>query len=71
MLDKMDRIYHGCMTKNADRTNRLIGPGEKCLVPTARPFWKYIEDIPAVGVKTRKQYKNQPTASNRTFGTYF
>ena len=41
----MDRIYHGCMTKNAGSTNRLIGPEKKCLVPTARPFWKYIEDI--------------------------
>ena len=29
MFYKMDRIYHGCMTKNADGTNRLIGPDEK------------------------------------------
>ena len=25
----MEQIYHGCMTKNADGTNKLIGPGEK------------------------------------------
>lgn len=25
--EKKDRIYHGCMTKNADRTNRFIGAG--------------------------------------------
>ena len=67
----MDRIYHGCMTKNADSTNRLIGPEKKCLVPTARPFWKYIEDIETSGVKTRTQYKKQPTVSNRAFDIYF
>ena len=65
----MDRIYHDCMTKNAEGTNRLIAPGEKCLVPTARPFWKYIEDILNNGIKTRRQYKNQPTVCNGTFGT--
>ena len=38
MLVIMDRIYHGCMTKNAGGTNRVIGPGEKCFVPTAQAF---------------------------------
>ena len=71
MFYKMDRIYHGCMTKNADGTNRLIGPDEKCLVPTSQPFWKYVEDIPVTGVKTRRQSKNLSTVSNRTFDTYF
>ena len=27
----MDQIYHGCMTKNVDGMNKLIGPGKKCL----------------------------------------
>ena len=67
MVEKMDRIYHGCMTKNTDGTNRLIGPGEKCLVPTAWPFCQYIEDMPNIGVKTRSQY----TVSNWSFDTYF
>lgn len=71
MLAEMDRIRHGCMTKSADGTNRLIGPGEKCLVPTAKPFWKYIENIETSGVKTHTQYKKQPTVSNRAFDTYF
>ena len=59
----MDRIYHGCMTKNADGTNRLLSAGEKCLVPTARPFCKYIDDMETSGVKTHSQYKKQPTVS--------
>ena len=59
------------MTKNIDETNRLIGPGEKCLVPTVRPFWKYIENIETSGVKMCTQYKKQPTVSNRAFSIYF
>ena len=50
----MAETCHGCFTKNIDGTNRIIANDEKCLVPTSRPFWKYIEDIPA-GVKTRSQ----------------
>ena len=50
---------------------RLIGPGEKCLVPTVRPFWKYFENIETSGVKMRTQYKKQPTVSNRAFNIYF
>ena len=67
----MDRIYHGCMTKNAGGTNRVIGPGEKCFVPTAQAFWKYIEDIPHTGIKTRRQSKNLPTVSKKQFDAYF
>ena len=67
----MDRLYHGCMTKDADGTNRLIGPGEECPVPTVRPFWKYIEDIETSGLKTRTKYKKQATVSNTAFDTYF
>ena len=64
---KMDSIYNGCMRKNADGSNRLILRGEKCLVPTSQPFWKYIEDIETSGVKTSTRYKKQPTVSNRAF----
>ena len=63
----MDRIYHGCMTKNSDGTNRLIGPREKCLVPAARPFWKYLENIETSGVKTRTQHKKQTFETIRPF----
>ena len=71
MLAKMNRIYQGCMTKNVDGTNRLIGPGEQCLIPTVQPFRKYVEDIPDTGVKKRRQSKNQPTVSNKKFNAHF
>ena len=34
----MDKIYYGCFTKNADETNKLIDPGEQCLIPTSKLF---------------------------------
>ena len=30
----MDRLYHGCMLKNADRTNKIIAAGENGILPT-------------------------------------
>ena len=63
-------IYHGCFTKNADGTNKIIGPGEKCLIPTAQCFWKDPEDVRS-GVKTRSQLKNQPTVSIEDYQYYF
>ena len=51
-------IYHGYFRKNDDGTNRIIANNKQGLIPTSRPFWKYIEDIPG-GVKTRSQYKNK------------
>ena len=34
----MSLIYHGCMTKNANGMNKLIGPGGKCIVQTGEYF---------------------------------
>ena len=58
----MALIYHGCSTKNTDGTNKLIGPGEKCLTPTATV---------CSGVKTRSQSANQPTVSTEHYEYYF
>ena len=66
----MGLIYHGCMTKNADSTNKLIGPGEKCVTPTAQCFWKDPQDVRS-GVKTRSQSVKQPTVSTEDYDYYF
>ena len=66
----MALIYHGCFTKNAESTNKLIGPGEKCLTPTAQCFWKDPKDV-CSGVKTRSQSANQPTVSTEPTSTIF
>ena len=47
----MALIYHGCFTKKADGTNKLIGPREKCLIPTAQCFWKDPKNVRS-GIKT-------------------
>ena len=67
----MALIYHGCMTKNADGSNKLIGHGEKCLVPTANYFQKDPEDIKSRVVKTCSQTKNQRTVSIKDYDYYF
>ena len=66
----MELIYHGCFTKNADGTNKLIGPGEKCLTPTAQCFWKDPKDVRS-GVKTRSQSANQAIVSTENYKYYF
>ena len=63
-------IYHGCFTKNADGTNKLTGPREKCLTPTAQCFWKDPKDVHS-GVKTRSQSANQLTVSTEDNEYYF
>ena len=59
-------IFYGCFTNNADGTNKLIGPGEKCFTPTAQCFWKDPKDVHS-GVKTCSQLKNQPTVSTEEY----
>ena len=49
----MEKIFHGCMTKNTDGANKIIGPCEECLIPTKNPFWKRPQDIKNCGVKSR------------------
>ena len=52
-------IYHGCFTKNADGTNKFIGPGDKRPTPTAQCFCKDPKDVRS-GVRTRSQLDNLP-----------
>ena len=67
----MAQIYHGCMTKNANGTNKIIGPAEKCLVPTDKCFWKDPQDIKNCGVKTRSHIMKEPTVSIQAYRNYF
>ena len=66
----MDHIYHGCFRKNVDGTNCIIGPNKRCLIPSSKLFWMYIEDIHG-GVKTCSQYNKQCLVNVREFDTYF
>ena len=66
----MALIYHVCFTKNTDGTNKLIGPGEKCLIPTAQCFWKDPKYVRS-GVKMHSQSTNQSTVSTEDYEYYF
>ena len=67
----MDLIYHGCMKKkNADGTNNFIVPGEKCLVPTEKCFWKDSQDVRNYRVKTRSCTKKDSTVNIRDYDNY-
>ena len=63
-MNKTEKIFHGCFTKNKDGTNRLIKKRERCLVPTSNPFWNNQEDIESCGANTRSQEKNKKKSQN-------
>ena len=65
----MALIYHNCLSKNADGTNKLVGPGEKHLTPTGQCCWKDQKDG-CCGVKTCSQSVSQPTVSTEDYEYY-
>ena len=69
-MEKSERVFHGCFTKNRDGTNRVIEKGKACLTPTNKPFWKYPEDVPSC-VRTCSQEKNQKKVKIRDYDKYF
>ena len=58
MRQVQNKIYHGCLNKNKDGSNRLIKKDDKCFRPISEPFWKQLWDEPD-GVRTRTQEKEQ------------
>ena len=69
-VQESEKIYHGCLNKNKDGSNRLFEKGDKCCVPINCPFWKQLWDVPN-GVKTRAQEKEQKTVNIDDFNKYF
>ena len=67
----MEKMYHGFMTKNADGTNKIIGLGEQCQIPTKNPFWKRPHDIKTCRVKTRSCTRKDPIISLKEYNNYF
>ena len=62
----MDRMYHVCAYATVDGTNKLIGEGNVCLIPTNRCFWKDASDV-AMHVKTRSMTKKERSVSLKAF----
>ena len=66
----MAKICHICMMKNSDGANRIIGPGEKYLVPTDNCFWKDRRDIKNCKFKRRSFINNGPIVSIKDYDNY-
>ena len=64
-----DRVFHGCMRKNNDGTNRIIEKKFTCLYPTKIPFWKRARDV-NFGVRTRSQEAREDFVKRQDFNRY-
>ena len=69
-VQESEKIYHVCLNKNKDGSNRLFEEGDKCCITINCPFWKQPWDIPN-GVKTRAQEKDQKKVNTDDFNKYF
>lgn len=65
----MARVFHGCMNKNNDGTNRVIEKNFICFWPTSRPFWKRVGDVD-FRVRTRSQELKQKKVKLQDFKRY-
>ena len=68
-----DAVYHGCWTVFKDGTTRClikIRWGERCLLPTNKPFWKRPEDVENK-VKTMTQEMDKELTTNDYIKSYF
>lgn len=64
-----DKVFHGCMKKNSDGSNRVIEKNFTCLWPTDSPFWKRARDT-NFKVRTRSQEHDQKTVKLQGFNRY-
>ena len=69
-IQESEKIYHSCLHKNKDGSNKLFQKGDQCCLPTNSPFWKYAWDITS-GVRTRSQEKKQERVTIEEFNYYF
>ena len=64
-----DKVFHGCMSKNSDGTNRIIEKNFTCLYHTNVPFWKRVRDVD-FRVRTRSQEARQNAVKLQVFNRY-
>ena len=64
-----DRVFHGCMNKNNDGTNRIIEKNFTCFCPTNMPFWKRAREVDFC-VRTCSQDTRQDVVKRQDFNRY-
>ena len=57
-IQESEKIYHSCLNKSKDGSNRLFEKGDRCCTLTNSPFGKRPWDVTS-GVRTRSQEKEQ------------
>ena len=62
-------LFHGCMRKNRDGSNRIIEKNKCCLWPTTCPFWKKTADV-SFKIRTPSQEQKQEIVKNSEFDRY-
>ena len=70
VVQESEKIYHDCLNKNKDGSNRLFEKGDQCCIPINCPFWKHPWDVPN-GVRTRFQEKEPKKVKIEDFSRYF
>ena len=65
-----EKIYHGCLNKNKNGSNKLFKKGDRRCIPTSCPFWKRPWDVPN-DVRTRAQEEEQKKVKLDDFNKYF
>ena len=53
-IQESEKIYHSCLNKNKDGSNRLFKKGDRCCTPTNSPFWKRLVLEHALKKKNKK-----------------
>ena len=53
-IQESEEIYHSCLNKNKDGSNRLFKKGDRCCTPTNSPFWKRLVLEHALKKKNKK-----------------
>ena len=69
-IQESEKIYHSCLNKKKDGSNRLFEKGDLCCTPTNSPFWKRPSDV-TNGARTRSQEKEQKKVDVEEFNRYF
>ena len=66
----MDKIYHSCMYKNKDGSNKLYKKGENCCSGTNCPFWKQSWEIKS-SIRTHQQEKKLELVTLEEYNNYY
>ena len=69
-IQESEKIYHSCLNKNKDGSNRLFKKGDRCCTLTNSSCWKRAWDVTS-GVRTRSQEKTTRKIDVEGFDSYF